>query len=69
MIPEIKLVVSQNDTILQSVTKEVDSKNFVKTLENFQEIANATLTKMIDDHGGSGKHLPILCILFFTYLP
>lgn len=64
MLPEIKLVISQNCKIIKAVTKPVDINNFVKTIENFQEVANATLTEMIDDLGGSGKHIRVY--LFFN---
>lgn len=52
---------------MQTVSREVDNNNFVKAIETFQEVANATLTKMIDDLGGSGKHSFDLPVTTYNY--
>lgn len=54
MLREIKLTISQDDKLIQTVTKTTEMRDIVKSLEKFQVEANAALTKMIEDLGEVG---------------
>ncbi|PZC84419.1 hypothetical protein B5X24_HaOG204993 [Helicoverpa armigera] len=55
MPPEIRLTISQNDKLIQTITKTVEGQHLVKSLEEFQIEANAALTKMIEELGEIGE--------------
>lgn len=55
MSPQFTLTVTQNDKLIQTVTKTIEEEHFIKSLEEFQLEANAALTKMIEELGVIGE--------------
>lgn len=59
MLSAIKLVVSENGKLIETVTKETNTQTtqLLNSLEVFQRSANDALTKLIEQHGDgdSGK--------------
>ncbi|XP_028156916.1 uncharacterized protein LOC114350344 [Ostrinia furnacalis] len=56
MLSAIKLVVSENGKLIDSVTKETNTQTnqLLKSLEVFQRSANDALTKLIEKQCGDG---------------
>lgn len=55
MPPEIKLVISHNAKVVQTLKHALDEQGFVKSIEDFQILANATMTKLIEESGDIGQ--------------
>lgn len=52
-MPEMKLLITQNKQIIKTATKEIDMKGSqVKSLEEFQQLVNATITALIEERDG-----------------
>lgn len=53
MLSAIKLVVSENGKLLDTVTRDTETQpaQLIKSLEEFQRAANDSLTKLIEQHG------------------
>lgn len=52
-MPEMKLLITQNTQIIKTATKEIDMKGSqVKSLEEFQQLVNATITALIEERDG-----------------
>lgn len=59
MLPKIKLVISENNKVIESISKETNTQpsHLVKSLEEFQRETNAAITKMIEkNHEDVGKY-------------
>ncbi|RVE52679.1 hypothetical protein evm_002552 [Chilo suppressalis] len=56
MLSAIKLVISENGKLLESLSKDTSTQpsHLIKNLEDFQQSANAALTKLIETNGESG---------------
>ena len=67
MLPQIKLTVTQNDKLIQTVTKTVEKQHLIKSLEEFQLEANAALTKMIEELGEVGDSSKF-CVFLFSWI-
>ncbi|KAG6457428.1 hypothetical protein O3G_MSEX010300 [Manduca sexta] len=52
MVSEMKFIISENEKVIHTITKETNSQTLVKTLEEFQHAVNTKLTKMIEELGG-----------------
>ncbi|KAG6457422.1 hypothetical protein O3G_MSEX010300 [Manduca sexta] len=53
MVSEMKFIISENEKVIHTITKETNSQTLVKTLEEFQHAVNTKLTKMIEELGGT----------------
>ncbi|KAG6457426.1 hypothetical protein O3G_MSEX010300 [Manduca sexta] len=51
MVSEMKFIISENEKVIHTITKETNSQTLVKTLEEFQHAVNTKLTKMIEELG------------------
>ncbi|XP_063620838.1 uncharacterized protein LOC134793180 [Cydia splendana] len=57
MVPEMQLVITENKQVIKTIGKETDRRasHLVKSLQEFQQLVNATLTNIIEDRGGSNQ--------------
>ncbi|KAI8435001.1 hypothetical protein MSG28_003439 [Choristoneura fumiferana] len=53
-MPEMELVITHNKQIIKTATKEMNMKGSqVKSIEEFQQLVNATITAAIEERGGN----------------